>query len=73
MPQGASLEDLDLLLSVDASLQIIHVTHDGNKRPETFAEYPSTMSTRVRDTFDEVFCEMLRALGMKHIVWGFGM
>ena len=66
----ASVEALDLLLSLDVSLQLIHATRDAIKPLETFAAYPGTTGTRVRET---VFCEMMGALGARHIVWGFGM
>lgn len=69
---GASVEALDLFLSLDISLQLIHATRDPIKRLETFAGYPGTTGTRVRETLDDTFCEMLRALGSRHIAWGFG-
>lgn len=69
----ASVEALDLLLSLDVSLQLIHATRDATKRLETFAAYPGKTGTRVRETLDEAFCEMLGALGARHIAWGFGM
>ena len=69
----ASVEALDLLLSLDVSLQLIHATRDAIKRLETFAAYPGTTGTRVRETLDEAFCEMMGALGARHIAWGFGM
>lgn len=69
----ASVEALDLLLSLDVSLQLIHATRDAIKRLETFAAYPGTTGTRVRETLDEAFCEMLAALGARHIAWGFGV
>lgn len=69
----ASVEALDLLLSLDVSLQLIHATRDAIKRLETFAAYPGTTGTRVRETLDEAFCEMLGALGARHVAWGFGM
>ena len=69
----ASVEALDLLLSLDVSLQLIHATRDAIKRLETFAAYPGTTGARVRETLDEAFCEMLGALGARHVAWGFGM
>lgn len=67
------IEALDLLLSLDVSLQLIHATRDAIKRLETFAAYPGTTGTRVRETLDEGFCEMFGALGARHVAWGFGM
>lgn len=68
----APVEALDLLLSLDVSLELIHATRDATKRLETFAGYPGTTGTRVRETLDEAFCEMLGALGTRHIAQGFG-
>ncbi|KAF8549297.1 hypothetical protein OG21DRAFT_1500508 [Imleria badia] len=70
---SASIEALDLLLSLDVSLQLIHATRDAIKRLEAFAVYPGATGTRVRETLDEAFCEMLGALGARHIAWGFGI
>ncbi|KAH0831046.1 exocyst complex component Sec10-domain-containing protein [Lanmaoa asiatica] len=67
------VEALDLLLSLDVSLQLIHATRDAIKRLETFAAYPGKTGTRVRETLDDAFCEMLGALGARHISWGFGI
>ncbi|KAF8452346.1 exocyst complex component Sec10-domain-containing protein [Boletus edulis BED1] len=69
----ASVEALDLLLSLDVSLQLIHATRDAMKRLETFAAYPGATGTRVRETLDETFCQMLNALSTRHVAWGFGI
>ena len=71
-PHSSVLPSLDLLLSLDVSLGLIHVTRDAIKRIETFAGYPGMTGTRVRETLDEAFCEMLGALGARHIARGFG-
>ena len=68
-----TMEKLDLLLSFDVSLQLIHATRDAIKRLETFAAYPGRTGTRVRETLEDAFCEMLGTLGARHIAWGFGM
>ncbi|KIJ07871.1 hypothetical protein PAXINDRAFT_173216 [Paxillus involutus ATCC 200175] len=68
-----STEALDLLLSLDVSLHLIHAARDAIKRLETFASYPGTTGTRVRETLEEVFCEMLGVIGSRHIAWGFGI
>ncbi|KAH7884202.1 exocyst complex component Sec10-domain-containing protein [Phlebopus sp. FC_14] len=62
---------LDLLLSLDVSLQLIHAARDAIKRLETFAFYPGTTGTRVRETLEEAFCDMLDVMGSRHIGWGF--
>lgn len=64
---------LDLLLSLDVSLELIHATRDALKRLETFGTYPRPIGTRVRETLEEVFCEMLSVLGTRHIARGFGI
>ncbi|KAG6380058.1 exocyst complex component Sec10-domain-containing protein [Boletus reticuloceps] len=43
------------------------------KRLETFAAYPGATGTRVRETLDETFCQMLNALSTRHVAWGFGI
>ncbi|KAG9309144.1 hypothetical protein JVU11DRAFT_10854 [Chiua virens] len=70
---STSGEALDLLLSLGVSLQFIHTARDPIKRLETFAVYPGATGTRVRETLDEAFCELLSALGARHISWGFGI
>ncbi|KIK80994.1 hypothetical protein PAXRUDRAFT_833174 [Paxillus rubicundulus Ve08.2h10] len=68
-----STQALDLLLSLDVSLHLIHTARDAIKRLETFVSYPGTTGTRVRETLEEVFCEMLGVIGSRHIAWGFGI
>src|SRR6267154_2303504 len=58
-PKLAPTEKLDLLLSLDVALQLIHADRDALKRLETFASYPGRYGTRVRETIEEAFCEML--------------
>lgn len=67
-----ALASLDLLLSLDVSLELIQATRDALKRLETFSGYPCPVGTRVREMLEEVFCEMLGALGTKHVARGFG-
>ena len=43
------------------------------KRLEMFTRYLGMMGTRVHETFEVAFCEMLGALGLRYIAWGFGM
>ncbi|KAL4071843.1 exocyst complex component Sec10-domain-containing protein [Scleroderma citrinum] len=64
---------LDLLLSLDVCLELIHATRDALKRLETFSRYPRPIGTRVRETLEEVFCEMLSSLGTRHVARGFGI
>ncbi|KAF8169818.1 f-box protein pof6 [Pholiota molesta] len=57
---------LDLLLSLDVALEIIHADRESLKRVETFAGYPGHYGHRVRDTIEELFILMLQALGDQH-------
>lgn len=62
---------LDLLLSLDVALEIIHADRESLKRVETFAGYPGHYGHRVRDTIEELFILMLQALGDQHVSKGF--
>lgn len=62
---------LDLLLSLDVALEIIHADRESLKRVETFAGYPGHYGHRVRDTIEELFILMLQALGDQHVSRGF--
>ncbi|KAI5995727.1 exocyst complex component Sec10-domain-containing protein [Pisolithus marmoratus] len=64
---------LDLLLSLDVSLELIHASRDALKRLETFSTYPRPIGTRVRETLEDVFCEMLSTLSTRHVARGFGI
>ncbi|KIK40306.1 hypothetical protein CY34DRAFT_87603 [Suillus luteus UH-Slu-Lm8-n1] len=65
--------NLDLLLSLDVALQLIHADRDALKRLETFASYPGHYGMRVRETIEEAFCEMLVVLCNRHLEKGFGI
>jgi recyclin-1 len=64
---------LDLLLSLDVALEIIHADRESLKRVETFAGYPGHYGHRVHDTTEEIFILMLQTVGEKHISKGFAM
>ncbi|KAJ7366617.1 exocyst complex component Sec10-like protein [Mycena albidolilacea] len=68
-----STNKLELLLSLDIALELIHADHEALKRVETFAGYPGHYGHRVRDTIEELFILMLQALGGRHISVGFGL
>ncbi|KAG0696196.1 exocyst complex component Sec10-like protein [Suillus ampliporus] len=72
-PNLAPTENLDLLLSLDVALQLIHADRDALKRLETFASYPGQYGVRVRETIEEAFCEMLGVLCNRHLEKGFGI
>ncbi|KAG6873642.1 hypothetical protein C0995_013148 [Termitomyces sp. Mi166 len=62
---------LELLLSLDVALEMIHADREPLKRVETFAGYPGHYGHRVRDTIEELFILMLGALGDEHLRKGF--
>lgn len=64
---------LDLLLSLDVALEIIHADRESLKRVETFSGYPGHYGHRVHDTIEEVFILMLQTVGERHISKGFAM
>ena len=64
---------LDLLLSLDVALEIIHADRESLKRVETFAGYPGHYGHRVQDTIEELFILMLQTVGEKHISKGFAL
>ncbi|KAJ7505525.1 exocyst complex component Sec10-domain-containing protein [Mycena galericulata] len=70
---GGVLNKLELLLSLDVALELIHADHEALKRVETFAGYPGHYGHRVRDTIEELFILLLQALGGRHINVGFGI
>ncbi|KAJ7729685.1 exocyst complex component Sec10-domain-containing protein [Mycena maculata] len=70
---GTGVNKLELLLSLDVALELIHADHEALKRVETFAGYPGHYGHRVRDTIEELFILMLQALGGRHISVGFGL
>lgn len=67
----ATFEKLELLLSLDIALELIHANREGLKRVETFSGYPGHYGHRVRDTIEEIFVLLLQALGERHIRPGF--
>ena len=66
-----SFDQLELLLSLDTALELIHADREALKRVETFSAYPGRCGHRVRDTIEEVFILLLRAMGEGHINPGF--
>lgn len=70
-PGGPSWETLDLLLSIDVALELIHADRDALKRVDAFAAYPGHYGHKVQDTIEEVFILMLQALAERHLKPGF--
>lgn len=62
---------MDLHLSLDIALELIHADREALKRVETFAGYPGTYGHRVRDTIEEIFILLLQAMGERHVHPGF--
>lgn len=62
---------MELLLSLDVALELIHAARESLKRVEIFAAYPGHYGHRVRDTVEETFILMLQALGERHVSRGF--
>ncbi|KAF9265076.1 hypothetical protein L218DRAFT_979323 [Marasmius fiardii PR-910] len=67
-----NLDQMDLLLSLDVALELIHADRESLKRVETFASYPGHYGHRVRDTIEEIFILMLSSMSEGHLAKGFG-
>lgn len=66
-----SWETLDLFLSLDVALELIHADRVSLKRVDAFAAYPGHYGHKVQDTIEEVFILMLQALAERHLKPGF--
>lgn len=66
-----SFEGLQLLLSLDTALSLIHADREALKRVETFAAYPGHYGHRVQETIEEIFILMVQVMSSRHIVPGF--
>ncbi|KAL7424555.1 F-box protein: endocytic membrane traffic, recycling ReCYcling 1 [Cryptotrichosporon argae] len=66
-----SFDRLQLLVSLDTALELIHGDRESLKRTETFARYPGRYAARVRETIEEIFILLLKAVGDRHIAPGF--
>ncbi|KAI9513549.1 exocyst complex component Sec10-like protein [Russula earlei] len=66
-----SYDNLQLLLSLDVTLELIHSARETLKRLEIFVNYPRTYGVRVRETIEEVAGELLGVLGERHVRNGF--
>jgi recyclin-1 len=76
VPKGeedVEMNQLDLLLSLDVALELIHADREAMKRVETFTGYPGHYGHRVRDTIEELFVLLLQVVGERHVVKGFGL
>ncbi|KAL4253675.1 Exocyst complex component Sec10-like protein [Abortiporus biennis] len=66
-----TFDKLDLFLSLDTALELIHADRESLKRVEAFSGYPGYYGYRIRDTIEEVFILLLQSLGDRHIRPGF--
>ncbi len=70
-PRLYSYDNLQLLLSLDVTLELIHAARESLKRLEIFVNYPGTYGVRIRETIEEVAGELLGVLGERHVRNGF--
>ena len=70
-PDTKSFDQMQLLVSLDTALELIHADRDSLKRCETFASYPGKAGNRVREAIEEIFVLLLKAVGDRHIAPGF--
>ena len=70
-PPPATFESLQLLISLDVALELIHADREALKRVETFQSYPGRTGARVKETIEEVFIMLLQAMSDRHIAPGF--
>jgi recyclin-1 len=66
-----SYDNLQLLLSLDVTLELIHATRETLKRVEIFVNYHGAYGIRVRETIEEAANELLGVLGERHVRNGF--
>lgn len=66
-------ERLQLLVSIDTALELVHADRESLKRTETFAKYPAKTGAKVVEAIEEVFILLLKAVGDRHIAPGFRM
>lgn len=71
LPPPATFESLQLLISLDIALELIHADREALKRVETFQTYPGRTGARVKETIEEVFIMLLQAMSDRHIAPGF--
>ncbi|KIM27716.1 hypothetical protein M408DRAFT_70929 [Serendipita vermifera MAFF 305830] len=79
---GKDLPALDLFLSLDVALELIHAARDSMKRLESFfppppphgksrAGFPGPAGRKLRETLEEIFILLLIALRERHLDPGF--
>jgi recyclin-1 len=68
-----AFDRLQLLVSLDTALELIHADRESLKRAETFAGYPGKYGVKVREAIEEIFILLLQATSDRHIAPGFQM
>jgi recyclin-1 len=68
---ASTMENLDVFLSLDVALELIHADRESLKRVDAFSGYPGHYGHRVRDTMEEVFILLLQAMAERHVKPGF--
>ncbi|ORY33405.1 exocyst complex component Sec10-domain-containing protein, partial [Naematelia encephala] len=66
-----SFDRLQMLVSLETSLELIQADRDSLKRTETFSRYPGKYGHKVREAIEEIFILLLKAAGDRHIAPGF--
>jgi recyclin-1 len=69
----ARFNQMQLLLSLDIILELIHADRESLKRIETFKNYTGKYGRKVKEAIEEVFVLLLQAVGNRHIAPGFRM
>ncbi|KAK0536623.1 F-box protein: endocytic membrane traffic, recycling ReCYcling 1 [Tilletia horrida] len=65
-----ALSRLQLLLSLDVALELIHLNRDTVKRVETFRGFPGAMGMRVRQEIEGIAVVFLQTLSDRHLTPG---
>ncbi len=68
---SSAFDRLQLLISLDTALELIHADRESLKRVEAFRGYHGKYGKRVQDALEEVFILLLQAAGNRHIAPGF--
>ncbi|KAK0548487.1 F-box protein: endocytic membrane traffic, recycling ReCYcling 1 [Tilletia horrida] len=66
----SALSRLQLLLSLDVALELIHLNRDTLKRIETFRGFPGVYGLRIRQEIEAIAVVFLQALSEKHLTPG---
>jgi recyclin-1 len=68
---SSAFDKLQLLVSLDTALELIHADRESLKRVEAFRGYQGKYGQKVQDALEEVFILLLQAIGNMHIAPGF--